>query len=516
MAMAEQKEECCISFVLSLVVVVLFICNNGWFAIARADQTGYISAVGDPGMKRDSLRVAIESWNQCNEVGEEVPHMGSPRAADCFDIYQASSTQSNGKNCSLCNLLPYLLIHRVTEKDNKLGVGDPFLGLQPNALFDANLYAANKELYLGSKCQIEDNPKPWHFWMIMLKNGNMDTYAAKCPKNGYKVGPFGPDNGFPCFGEGCMNQPLIYHDYTTLQGANKTTLRGRFFGSWDLNADLSKGLMGNISYHSVTWEKEVGKGSWVFHHVLRTSTRYPWLMLYLRSDATYGLSGGYHYPTRGMSKIIPESPNFKVRFALNVIKGGGPKSQFYLMDMGSCWKNNGQPCNGDVTSDVTRYNEMIINPNISSWCHPDHLGVCPPYHTFSNGTRVHRNDTARFPYAAYHFYCSPGNGKYLEFPYTLCDPYSNPQPQEIMQILPNPVWGEFGYPTTPGEGWIGDPRTWELDVGRLSQSLYFYQDPGTTPVRRKWMSIDLGTEIFKDPDQVAEWTVSDFDILVPK
>ncbi|KAK4857433.1 hypothetical protein QYF36_000642 [Acer negundo] len=516
MAMAQQKEECCISFVLSLVVVLLFLCNNGWFAIARADQTGYISAVGDPGMKRDSLRVAIESWNQCNEVGEEVPHMGSPRAADCFDIYQASSTQSNGKNCSLCNLLPYLLIHRVTEEDNKLGVGDPFLGLQPNALFDANLYAANKELYLGSKCQIEDSPKPWHFWMIMLKNGNMDTYAAKCPKNGYKVGPFGPDNGFPCFGEGCMNQPLIYHDYTTLQGANKTTLRGRFFGSWDLNADLSKGLVGNISYHSVTWEKEVGKGSWVFHHVLRTSTRYPWLMLYLRSDTSYGLSGGYHYPTRGMSKIIPESPNFKVRFALNVIKGGGPKSQFYLMDMGSCWKNNGQPCNGDVTSDVTRYSEMIINPNISSWCHPDHLGVCPPYHTFPNGTRVHRNDTARFPYAAYHFYCSPGNGKYLEFPYTLCDPYSNPQPQEIMQILPNPVWGEFGYPTTPGEGWIGDPRTWELDVGRLSQSLYFYQDPGTTPVRRKWLSIDLGTEIFKDPDQVAEWTVSDFDILVPK
>ncbi|KAK1556901.1 hypothetical protein Q3G72_014222 [Acer saccharum] len=459
MAMAKQKEECCFSFVLSLVVV-LFLCNNGWFAIARADQTGYISAIGDPGMKRDSLTVAIESWTK-NPNREEVPQMGSPRAADFFDIYQASSTQSNGKNCSLCNLLPYLLIHRVTEKDNKLGVGDPFLGLQPNALFDANLYAANKELYLGSKCQIEDNPKPWHFWMIMLKNGNMDTYAAKCPKNGYKVGPFGPDNGFPCFGEGCMNQPLIYHDYTTLQGANKTTLKGRFFGSWDLNADLSK-------------------------------------------DATYGLSCGYHYPTRGMSKIIPESPNFNVRFALNVIKGGGPKSQFYLMDMGSYWKNNGQPCNGDVTSDVTRYNEMIINPNISSWCHPDHLGVCPPYHTFSNGTRVHRNDIAHFPYAAYHFYCSPGNGKYLEFPYTMCDPYSNPQPQEIMQILPNPVWGEFGYPTTPGEGWIGDPRTWELD------------DPGTTPVRRKWLSIDLGTEIFKDPDQVAEWTVSDFDILVPK
>ena len=88
---------------------------------------------------------------------------------------------------------------------------------------------------------------------------------------------------------------------------------------------------------------------------------------------------------------IPESLNFKVRFALNVIKGGGPKSQFYLMDMGSCWKNNGQPCNGDVTSNVTRYNEMIINANISSWCHPDHLGVCPPYHTFPNGTEIFKD-----------------------------------------------------------------------------------------------------------------------------
>lgn len=44
----------------------------------------------------------------------------------------------------------------------------------------------------------------------------------------------------------------------------------------------------------------------------------------------------------------------------------------------------------------------------------------------------------------------------------------------------------------------------------------FWQDPGTPPARRQWMSIDLGTEIFKDPDQMAEWTVSDFDILVPR
>lgn len=46
----------------------------------------YVSAVGQPGMKNDNLRVAIEAWNQCNEVGEEAPNMGSPRMADCFDI----------------------------------------------------------------------------------------------------------------------------------------------------------------------------------------------------------------------------------------------------------------------------------------------------------------------------------------------------------------------------------------------------------------------------------------------
>ncbi|WJZ96578.1 hypothetical protein VitviT2T_015252 [Vitis vinifera] len=504
--MEKRKNPCCIAAVLLLVVGYVSGVLDSW------EEAGYVSGVGDPGMKRDGLRLAIESWNQCNEVGDETPNMGSPRAADCFDVYKSAQLLNTQKKCSVCNAIPYLLVHRVTEEDNKLGVGQPFLGVQPQAGTNADLYAAKKEIYLGSKCQVEDTPKPWQFWMIMLKSGNMDTYAAKCPKNGHKVGPYGPDDQFPCFGEGCMNHPLIYHNYTTLRGS---TMKGRFYGSWDLDADLSKGMVGNISYHSVTWEKQLGEGSWVFHHVLRTSTKYPWLMLYLRSDATTGFSGGYHYPTRGMSKIIPESPYFKVTFTLNVIQGGGPSSQFYLMDIGSCWKNNGQPCDGNVTSDVTRYSEMIINPNTSALCRPDNLNVCPPYHTFPNGTRVHRNDTARYPYAAYYFYCSPGNGQHLEEPYHLCDPFSNPQPQELLQILPHPVWGDYGYPTKQGEGWIGDSRTWELDVGRLSQSLYFYQDPGTPPARRLWMSVDLGTEIYKDADQIAEWTVSDFDILVP-
>ncbi|XP_016581071.2 uncharacterized protein LOC107878562 [Capsicum annuum] len=462
------------------------------------------SAIGDPGMKRDNLRVAIEAWNQCNEVYEEAPNMGSPRHADCFDLQKSNHRTK--------------LVHLVNELDNKLSINDAKSLGQENLNVDT--YAAWKELFLGYKCQVQDEPNPWNFWMIMLKSGNMDSTAAICPKNGKPSQPFPQDSRFPCFGKGCMNMPRIYHDYSTLHSHKEhpkmSKLKGGFHGTWDLDADMSKAKTQNdTSFFSVTWHKTLGKGSWKFHHVLKTSTKYPWLMLYLRSDATTGVSGGYHYETRGMSKMVPKSPNFKVRFTLDVRKGGGPNSQFYLMDIGSCWKNNGQPCDGDVTTDVTRYSEMIINPDTESWCNPKgNLKLCPPYHTFANGTRVHRTDEARFPYDAYHLHCAPGNAKYLEEPFTICDEYSNPQAQEILQILPHPVWGEYGYPTKKGEGWISDPRTWELDVGRLSESLYFYQDPGSKPVERHWPSIDLGTEIYVSSNQLAEWVVSDFDIIV--
>ena len=84
------------SLLLFFLLVLLF--NNGVLSSASMDDHSsedYISAVGDPGMRRDNLRVAIESWNQCNEVGEEAPQTGSPRLADCFDIY-TTSTVSKG------------------------------------------------------------------------------------------------------------------------------------------------------------------------------------------------------------------------------------------------------------------------------------------------------------------------------------------------------------------------------------------------------------------------------------
>ncbi|KAK4387160.1 hypothetical protein Sango_2586600 [Sesamum angolense] len=416
----------------------------------------YMSAVGDPGMRRDSLRVAIEAWNQCNEVHQEAPDMGSPRQADCFDVLHNSKSYTK-------------LVHRVNEKMNRLGIANATRQGLKN--IDVNEYAAWKERYLGYKCQVEDKPGPWQFWMFMLKSGNLDTMAAICPKNGKKSEPFPPESRFPCFGKGCMNMPRIYHDSTSVKHYHRNrTLR----------------------------EVSLGHGIWM-----------------LISDATRGLSGGYHYDTRGMTKIVPKSPNFKVKFSLDIKKGGGPNGQFYLMDIGSCWKNNGKPCDGDVTTDVTRYSEMIINPSIKAWCNPQHLRLCPPYHTFSNGTRVHRTDKIRFPYYAYHVYCSPGNGEHLESHTTCAMRTAIRSLRRFCRFCLTRCGESSGIPPRKARAGLEMQEVGNLMSGGC-HTLYFYQDPGTKPVERHWPSINIGAEIYISSNEVAEWIVSDFDILVPK
>ncbi|KAJ0039184.1 hypothetical protein Pint_22607 [Pistacia integerrima] len=108
----------------------------------------------------------------------------------------------------------------------------------------------------------------------------------------------------------------------------------------------------------------------------------------------------------------------------------------HWLEDGSCWKNNGQPCDGNVTLDVTRYSEMIINPEVGySWCKPDG-----------------RKDVENFPYNAHHVYCSPGNAEYPEEPFNLCDAFSNPQPQESCRFYHTRFGGDYGYPTKRGPG----------------------------------------------------------------
>ncbi|PNS91028.1 hypothetical protein POPTR_019G076900v4 [Populus trichocarpa] len=514
---------CFLGSTLSLLVLILnlgFTLTNGSSSFSFLSSSSaaaakkYVSAIGDPGMKNPNVRVALEAWNFCNEVGFEAPSMGSPRLADCADLYcPVTSGAKLLDNRSRCEVH-----HKVKNSDNSLSAGDKFPISDFESYEDPDLFAVQKELYLATLCAVDEPPKPWQFWMVMLKNGNFDKNTTLCPENGKRVSKIITGRNFPCFGKGCMNQPLVYHNYSQLvfSGEQMVSLSGGYFGTYDLDADLSKGV-GNNSFFSVFWQKNLSTGSWIFTHKLTTSAKYPWLMLYLRSDATEGFNGGYHYNGSGIMRKLPDSPNFKVKLTLNITRGGGGNSQFYLIDIGSCWKNNGDPCDGDVLTDVTRYSEMIINPATSSWCRPDNQVSCPPYHVSLTGEKIYRNETSRFPYSAYHLYCSPGNAKYLEKPYDICDPYSNPQAQELVQILPHREWSVHGYPEKQGDGWVGDPRTWELDTGALSSRLYFYQDPGTKPARRVWSSINVGTEIYVSrAGETAEWTVSDFDVLVPE
>lgn len=166
-----------------------------------------------------------------------------------------------------------------------------------------DLYAVEKERYLGSLCEVNDSGDPWYYWMIMLKNGNFDKTTTLCPENGRKVSKIVTGRKFPCFGEGCMNQPLVYHNYSRIVYGEHSSFIGGFYGTYDLDSNLTAGVDGK-SFFSVSWRKNLSTGSWIISNKLTTSSKYPWLMLYLRSDAAKGFNGGYHYSGRGIMKKV--------------------------------------------------------------------------------------------------------------------------------------------------------------------------------------------------------------------
>ncbi|GER25421.1 biotin carboxyl carrier protein of acetyl-CoAcarboxylase [Striga asiatica] len=274
---------------------------------------------------------------------------------------------------------------------------------------------------MGSLCQVFDSDEPWYLWMLLLKNENFNKRTTLCPENGKKVDKIVTNRTFPCFGEGCANQPLVYHNQSRVvsDGNKSSSLVRGFYG---LHADLSVGAGNKKKFFSTTWHKNLSTNSWIVSQ---------------------------------------------------------KNSQFYLFDIGSFWKNNVDPYDYDVITDVTRYSKMIINPSTLSWCRLDNLVSCPPYHSFD-----------------------------------ICDPYSNPQAQELVQNLPHPEWVVHGYPEKKEEGWVDDPRTWKLYTGAgLSSRLYFYHDPGTKPATLVWSSLNVGTEIYVRPvGSTTEWTVSDFHV----
>jgi hypothetical protein len=298
-----------------------------------------------------------------------------------------------------------------------------------------------------------------------------------------------------------MNQPQVFHEPSASDGNGG--LKGRFYGTYDLIP------VSHPSSFEVSWERSLDK-RWVFSYSLKTSQNYPYLMLYHRADNALGLNGGYAWSGRGMMKFPPYGPDFIVQLRLNVTSfSPSVNLQFYMPEMAGCWKYNGLPCDGDVTTDITRYFEMVINPQAGPCGNSKSYQNCPPTHTTAAGEIIYRNDTARFPYDAYHQWCAPPDApKDVIGP--RCDAYSNPQQQELVMARPHTEWAVHGFPSKVGEGWIGDSRLWKLNVGGLTNRLYY---SGDAPKERVFNSFNVGPELFQI--SAITWQLSDFDVLFP-
>jgi len=86
-------------------------------------------------------------------------------------------------------------------------------------------------------------------------------------------------------------------------------------------------------------------------------------------------------------------------------------NQFYLPEIAGCWKLDGSPCDGALSTDwpkadITRYLCFIVAPSVTPHCSAKDQKYCPPWHIMSaDGSKVYRNDTERFPYSCYYEHC---------------------------------------------------------------------------------------------------------------
>ncbi len=209
------------------------------------------------------------------------------------------------------------------------------------------------------------------------------------------------------------------------------------------------------------------EGLRIHRHILRTGDDLNWLMLYTGPEAATGLKGGYEWDGRGQYAPTPTTTtrnasswdpawgnmptnNFQVVQWTNItLWPGGP--DFYFLNMGSCWKDSGISCDGDITTDVTRYLLFQIPApgsavNATTRCGPGaaQRALCPPFHLYRNGTLVDLDDP-RFPFRAYHS-VSPRERDASGGFKCKHDCWSNPCDQDWVRIEPSPEWAEFGFP----------------------------------------------------------------------
>jgi len=304
-----------------------------------------------------------------------------------------------------------------------------------------------------------------------------------------------------------MNQAKVLHEWT-----DPLTMRGHFNWTYDLQYPLDVAIdafPANATLGEWEWwyDKEKRKG--FVRLYLRVNEQYPWICQYFGADAGRGIKGNQAYDGRGMMLETPTTPDFLVRFSLNVTKNS-TLSSWYFLNSEACWdQKTRKPCVPYGDTNTMSHQQVLLDWNDRYNYNCSH--GCPRYHIFANGSRVHRDDP-RYPRDAYGMYCVSNACDEAEGE-PMCDETSNSNPQSIYKLRPHPEWAQYGFPSKPGEGFVGDPRTWELNVGRLWEHMWF---PCDQEGPKEIVSLNIGPEAIGGIGSMdTEWIVSDFDVLVP-
>ena len=87
------------------------------------------------------------------------------------------------------------------------------------------------------------------------------------------------------------------------------------------------------------------------------------------------------------------------------------------------------------------------------------------------------------------------------------------QAQSIYKLAPDPVWGQYGFPVNKTDGFIGDAKMHELNVGALMEAIWF---PCMTDEPIQIVTVNIGPETgLGTGTHDTEFFISDFDVLVP-
>jgi hypothetical protein len=419
---------------------------------------------------------------------------------------------------------------------------------QIETVLDDEWYAVEKEHRLADKCRtFNDDAAPSFFWTVMSQNGNAQSYLGS---SSFECLPYCYSHklGYPpavnasmstrckestknspplTFNNQPMNQPKTMTHFTD---PSSEDMHGSFNWTFELESDLT------LSEKDFSKNYSLGIWSWKYDHRLqkaivriyqRVSKMYPWICTYFGVDVVKGVKANQAYDGRGMMLERPiVGTDFIVEFFLNITRdqtgGGGGVGSWYLLNMEACWNQvTGKMCTPyENTNEIAHQQVLLDYGGTSSGCSNTSIGGCPKYHINKFFEKIHRNNTAEFPYDAYKQYCCPCTtcSECQSDPNDLmvcCDPMSNPDGQSIYKLAPHPIWNEYGFPINSTDGFVNHPKMHRLHVGKLWERIWF-PCMATEPI--ELITFNIGPETgygVANGTHDTEFFISDFDVLVP-